>query len=593
MMYPSWLLAIPVVLLLLWLAWRRPNRQRLTWRLLASAVAGLSLVLLMFPPAMKQANSPGTAILLTEGYEADTLSALLQKLKAKPQIYTYKTAADKGETINSLVELHQRQPGLQTVHLLGYGLQEEELKQVKHLQLQPHLTPAPAGVYSVRWPSSIKLGETIEVAGKYKAGPQSIKLYLHAAGKAQDSVELSADSSHTFRLRYTPKAQGRYTYTLLANTDTLGQVPVQVEPQQELGVLLLASSPNFEFKFLKNHLAELQHRVALRTTISKDMSQSEWFNMSRTDLSRITPKLLQAFDVVITEPQALQQMGAAERNALQRAVSEEGLGVLTIAAAPVTNRSTAFFTDFSGKRVSQQSSRSTRVRWTSEATASITAAPYTLNNAETITGLVAEQGGNVLAGAKRAGWGKVALSLVPQTFPWQLEGKPEVYASYWTSLLSAMAKEQVKEKFWQLEKPQVPQPNQPVILAFTDYTSDGASVPTASVTSIADSISIHLPLAQHPHQPEKYNASFWPRRSGWHKAEIAGTEPYFFFVQDTSDWKFESIASRRAATQAFAAQQSIKPAEASITYKEEPLPLIWFFILFALSSGFLWLEEKF
>lgn len=593
MMYLPWLIAIPVVLLLLWLSWRRPNRQRLTWRRLASAVAGLSLVLLVFPPATQRAISPGTAILLTEGYEADYLDALLQKLEAKPTVYTYKTASDNGEVINSLVELHQRQPGLQTVHLLGYGLAAEELEQLKHLQLQPHLTPFPTGVQSVSWPQTIKLGEAVEVAGKYKAGPQSIKLSLHAAGKAQDSVELSADSAHTFRLRYTPKQQGRYTYTLLANADTLGQVPLQVNAPQELGVLLLASSPNFEFKFLKNHLAELQHRVALRTTISKGMSQSEWLNMPRTDLSRTTPKLLQAFDVVITEPQALQQLSAAERNALQRAVSEEGLGVLTIAAAPVVDRSTAFFTDFSGSRVSQQSTRSTRASWTSEATASITAAPYTLNSAEAITSLVTEQEGNLLAGAKRAGWGKVALSLVPQTFPWQLEGKPEVYASYWTSLLSAMAKEQVQEKFWEVAQPQVPQPNKPVILSFTDYTSDGASVPTASLTSIADSISINLPLAQHPHQPEKYNGTLWPRHSGWHKAEVAGAEPYFFFVQDTSDWKFESIASRRAATQAFAAQQRINPAEASITYKEEPLPLIWFFVLFVLSSGFLWLEEKF
>ncbi|SFG71522.1 hypothetical protein SAMN05421739_103382 [Pontibacter chinhatensis] len=592
-MYLPWLIAIPVVLLLLWLAWRRPNRQRLAWRLQASAVAGLSLVLLVFPPATQQAISPGMAILLTQGYEPDTLSVLLQKLEAKPTVYTYKTASDKAETINSLTELHQRQPGLQTVHLLGYGLEEEEVAQLKDLQLKSHLTPTPAGVHSVRWPSSIKLGEAVEVAGKYKAGPESIKLYLHAAGQAQNSITLSADTVHTFRLRYTPKTQGRYTYTLLANTDTLGQVPVQVEPQQELGVLLLASSPNFEFKFLKNHLAELQHRVALRTTISKDLSQSEWLNMPRADLSRITPKLLQDFDVVITEPQALQRMSAAERNALQRAVSEEGLGVLTVAAAPVADRSTSFFTSFSGKRVSQQSSRSTRASWASEATASITAAPYTLNNTEATASLVAEQGEQVLVGAKRAGWGKVALSLVPQTFPWQLEGKPEVYASYWTSLLSAMAKEQVQEKFWEVAQPQVPQPNKPVILSFTDYTSDGVTVPTASVTSITDSININLPLAQHLHQPEKYNATFWPRRSGWHKAEVAGAEPYFFFVQDTSDWEFESIASRSAATQAFAAQQSIKPAEASVTYKEEPLPLIWFFILFALSSGFLWLEEKF
>ncbi|WP_276498554.1 hypothetical protein [Pontibacter litorisediminis] len=591
MMQLTWLIAIPVVLLLLWLAWRRTNRQRLPWRLLASAVAGVSLVLLVFPPVTQQAISPGTAILLTKGFETDSLDAMLQRLEAKPTVYTYKTTSDKGEAIHSLLELQQRQPGLQTVHLLGYGLEEEELEQLKHLQLLPHLTRAPAGVQAVSWPASIKLGEAVEVAGKYESAAASIKLYLHAAGKAQDSVELAADSTHTFRLRYTPKVPGRYTYTLLANTDTLGQVPVQVEPPQELGVLLLASSPNFEFKFLKNHLAELQHRVALRTTISKDLSQSEWLNMPRTDLRRITPKLLQRFDVVITEPEALQNISAAERDALQKAVTENGLGVLTIATAPATHRNTAFFTNFRSSRVSQQSTRSARASWAGATEVTLTAAPYALADAAALTALVEEQGNSLLAGAKTAGWGKVAMSLVPQTFPWQLEGKPEIYASYWASLLSAVAREQVQERFWQVVQPQMPQPGKPVILTFTDYASEGA-VPTAAVTSTADTTSINLPLAQHTHQPEKYSGTFWPHSSGWHKVESPNAKPYFFFVQDTVDWAFESIATRRAATQAFAAQQHISPAEASVAYKEEPLPLLWFFVLFVLSSAFLWLEEK-
>lgn len=242
MLYLNWLLAIPVVLLLLWLAWRRPNRQRLPWRLLASAVAGISLVLLVFPPVTKQAINPSTAILLTEGYDADSLEALLQEQEAKPQVYRYKTAAEDGaETLASLHNLRQKQPGLQTVHLLGHGLEEQELQQLQNLQIQLHLTKNPGGVQGLNWLQSIKLGEAVKVAGKYKRENNPTKLYLHAAGKAQDSVTLKADSTYTFNLRYTPKQQGRFFYTLTAKSgeqvDTLGQVPVQVEPTQELGMI--------------------------------------------------------------------------------------------------------------------------------------------------------------------------------------------------------------------------------------------------------------------------------------------------------------------------------------------------------------------
>ncbi|GHA65548.1 hypothetical protein [Pontibacter akesuensis] len=599
MTYLPWLIALPVILLLLWLAWRRPNRQRLSWRLLASAVASISLVLLVFPPATQQAISPGTAILLTEGYNSDTLDALLQELDAKPQVYTYNTSSNADALpLASLHNLRQQQPGLQTLHLLGYGLEEAELQQLQNLHVLPHLTPAPAGVQIVSWPQRINLGEAVEVTGKYKAaGKNQVKLYLHAGGKAQDSIEVQADSTATFRLRYTPKLSGRFTYTLVSKADeqrdTLGQVPVQVIPQQPLGVLLLASSPNFEFKFLKNHLAQQQHKVALRTSISKDLGQSEWLNMPRTDLSRITSKLLQNFDVVITEPEALQNLSASERNALQQAVTENGLGVLTIASAPPASRTTAFFTGFQTKRLSQQDTRRTRASWATNSTADAMAAPYALVPTTAVKSLVTEQENSFLAGVKRAGWGKVAISFVPQTFPWQLEGKDATYASYWASLLSAVAKEEVRERFWQVTQPQAPHPSKPVILAFTDYTlAANAAVPTATVTSLTDSASINLPLAQNLHQPEQFSGTFWPRRSGWHQVQTAGAAPFYFFVQDSAAWEFESIAARKAAVESFVAQQSINPADTAVAFKDEPMSLIWFFLLFVLSSGFLWLEEK-
>lgn len=451
--YIPWLLAAFVVLLLLWLAWRRPNRQRLVCRLLASAVAGLSLVLLVFPPTTNQPISPGTAILLTEGYDADTLRLLLQESTAEPLLYSYHTTADKATAVPDLYTLQQQQPGLIKVHLLGYGLHQQELQVLEGMQVQPHLSAAPAGIAAVHWPERISLGESVEVTGTYiNPAKADIWLYLQATGQAQDSVEVAAGDTAAFKLRYTPKQTGQAIYTLsqksAAGTDTLGRVPVLVKPVKELGVLLLASSPLFEFRFLKNHLAGLQHRVALRTTISKDIiSQSEWLNMPRTNLDRLTPKLLQQFDLVITEPQALQNLSAGERASLQRAVTEDGLGVLTITNAPATHHSTAFFTSFQTKRIAQQDSRSTRASWDHNVTATATAAPFTLVNSTAVSGLVAEEDDQFLAGAKQEGWGKVALSLVPQTFPWQLEGKEEIYASYWANLLTAVAKQEVQESF--------------------------------------------------------------------------------------------------------------------------------------------------
>mgnify|MGYP005751645145 CR=1 FL=1 len=586
-------------LLLGWLAWRRPDRRRLVWRLLASVVAGTSLVLLLFPPTYKRALDPSTAILLTKGYETDSLDALLQKLKPMPLVYTYQAEAPKSTAIPDMYTFREEHPQIRTVHVLGYGLGEQELQAMQDVKLVPHLSGMPAGIVSITWPENVTLGKTVTVAGRYTSAASEEKtLYLRAAGQAQDSVTLKDAGQHTFQLRYTPKQEGRYTYTLFARSgekiDTLGQVPVQVNPAVKPAALLVSSFPLFEFKFLKNHLGQLQHKVALRSTVSKGVYQSEWLNMSQTDLSRITPKLLQQFDVVITEPQALQELSSPERTALQRAVTEDGLGILTIAGEQMGNRTTAFFTNFQSKRLSQQESRNARANWTNGITSSaIPVSPYTLVSGETVTGLIEEQSNYLLAAGRKAGWGTVAMSVVPQTFSWQLEGKQSTYASYWAHLLSSVAKQEVQEKLWQLAKPQVPQIHQPVTLKLTDYTLTGASqMPAATVRSVADTTHTGIALQQGVHQPEVYEGTFWPRHTGWHVVESQDVEPFYFLVQDSAAWPHQAVQAKQEATRRFARQQPKAETTQASAYAEEQVPVIWFFLLFVLSCGYLWLEEK-
>lgn len=599
MNYLPWLLAVLVALLLMWLAWRRRNRQRLVWRLLASAVAGVSLILLLFPPIYQHPVNPSTAVLLTDGFSTDTLESLLEQQQAAPLLFSYGTEASDATPISDLYTWRQEHPNLAKVHVLGYGLEEQELEALKSIQLVPHFSAVPPGVTAVHWPASIKSGEAIEIAGRYIAdSSQATWLYLQAAGQKQDSTQVKGTGSHTFKLKYTPKQQGRFTYHILSRsgdkTDTLGTVPVQVEPVQELGILLLASSPIFEFKFLKNHLAEQQHRVAMQTKVSKDIHQDEWVNMPKVNLNRITPKLLQQFDVVITEPQALQELPPTERAALERAVTEEGLGVLTVATEPINNRSTAFFTSFQTRNLPQQQTRNTQITWAGRASETTTAPPYTLVNTTAVTGIVEEQGKAFLAGVKKAGWGKVGITMVPQTFPWILEGKEQIYASYWAHMLTAVAKPEVQEKFWQLTSPQVPQPTKPASLTYTDYASGFASnaVPTATISSTTDSTRIVTPLQQNPLQPEQFIGTFWPHRSGWFKVETPDAPPYYFYVQDSTDWAFANVQEKIKTTQAHAATQNITSAHGAVTYEEKQVPAIWFFALFVISSGFLWLEEK-
>ncbi len=594
-----WLSAVVLALLLAWLAWRRPNRQRLFWRVAASVVAGIALSLMLFPPTVQRAIDPGTAILLSEGYNRDTLEALLERSAAAPILVSYKTAASAAEQISDLYTFRQQHPAVQTVHLLGYGLDEQELQVLAGVRLILHLTSQQESIMALQWPERIKLGDAVTVSGQFRnAASEESQLYLQAAGQAQDSVGLASDSTSAFRLRFVPKQAGRYTYRIVSSKagqpDTLGSIPVQVAQPDKLRVLFLASAPMPEFKFLKTNLAQMQHQVALRTTVSRGVYQSEWLNMPQTSLDRLTPALLAQFDVLVTEPQLLQTISSAERASLQRAVSETGLGVLTIVGAQPANRSTAFFTSFGTRRVGQQEARAARAVWGEGSAAEVTALPLIFVKDDAVTGIVAEQE-QLLAARKRAGWGSVAVTAIPQTFMWLLEGKQATYSSYWANMLSAIAKKEAPDKFWKMTSPKVPKLNQPLVLTYTDYSYEAlAEVPEATIVSLADTTATGIALSQNPLQPEQFTGTFWPIKTGWHRVQAsdATAASLEIYVQDTTAWTFAAIQGRRQATQAFVSRQTGVPSNTPAVYTEEQFPLFWFFALFVLSSGFLWLEEK-
>jgi len=139
--------AFPVALLLLWLAWKRPNRGRLFLRLLASVDAVLSLVFLALPPHRTVSITPTEAILLTSGYHPDTMQQIQKQLRAQVKIFSYGNTAADYQIINSLSEIKQDYPQVKRLHVLGNGLDEAALKGSDSLNLVPHLNALPTRHY--------------------------------------------------------------------------------------------------------------------------------------------------------------------------------------------------------------------------------------------------------------------------------------------------------------------------------------------------------------------------------------------------------------------------------------------------------------
>ena len=598
-MLPSLLLVLSALLTiwLVWAAFQRPDRRRVYGRVGASVVAVGALLLTVFPPSISQKINPTEAILLTEGFSADTLRQLIKRKEERPLLFSYQQPAEEAVVVNNLDWWRQENPQIRKVHVLGYGLPGYALSALDSIEAVPHLSPLPEGLTFIDWTRKVNLGETLRLSGRYRTPTQGdVKLVLSLPGLRLDSLVLAKgkEQERTFQLRHRPKQAGRFLYQLRmeqGNSSREEVVPVEVKTPEPLEVLILSSFPSFEIKFIKNTLSGQQHGVALRTLISKGKFQTEWANMPETSLSRFSPTLLRQFDLLLCDTQSLLALSGTETRALEQAIATEGLGLLAWPDALPLNRNLGLFRDFSLQKVSARDSRPVLVQWgeSNRASTLISALPFAFPSSEALRSLVNEADGSVLVARQTRGWGQVALTLLTDTYRWSLEGKSQEYEAFWSYLIQTMGKRQAPDQQWELSL--LPIVHQPLALQLSTLTPP-TDFPKAEVSLNGSGRPVAVSFRQDPSWAERFQTTFWPDSTGWHAIRTAQGTPEWFYVFGSEDWKTVRQAGWRETTLAKTTLKAGELTTQAAIYSRKEMPAIWFFLLFLFSSGFLWLEEK-
>ncbi|MDB5236632.1 MAG: hypothetical protein JWR44_3625, partial [Hymenobacter sp.] len=426
------------------LAWRRPRRRQRGPRALAGLVAAMALWFIAFPPLHRLPSAKAEAILLTDGYQPDTLRQLLRRVGAGTPVWHYGTTATpaKARALASLLNLAEQRPALRRVHILGQGLPADELPLLANLTVKYHPGAPFSGFKSAFWNSKVVLSERLQVEGTM-ALPKSegaAWVCLRAAGAVRDSVAVSAGGG-PFRLGYQPKTAGLALGQLLLRRAgkmlAAEPVPFEVTTLALPAVLLLTATPSFEFKYLKNHLAEAHYPVALRTTVSRGLVQTDFVNQPAVGLGRLTPALLARYSVLIVDAATLAAFAPAEAQALQAALSAGRLGVVVVADAAPLPRNAPARADFAVQPRSAAQSVPNLLVWTDAPGSARAALPAQLAPAPNLRALVTGPGGALAVAQRRVGLGFAVVSVIPETFHWGLQGQSEVYASFWNRLLTA------------------------------------------------------------------------------------------------------------------------------------------------------------
>lgn len=591
---PSSLLLAGTCLLLglglLAVALRRADRRRLALRALASLAAPLALWLTAHPPLRQLPAARAEAIVLTPGYQPDTLRQLLRRLGTGTPVWAYGTPPPaRAKALGSLLHLGEQRPALRRLHLLGEGLPASDLPALGRVAVVRHAGPAPSGLQAANWPQQLTLGQRFEVEGAVAASTSPAWVSLRADGAGRDSVRVPSGGS--FRLRYQPKAAGLARYELVlrraGSPAVMEPIPLEISTQSLPPVLLLAAVPGFEFKFLKNSLAATGRAVALRTTVSRGLVQTEFLNQPAQALDHLTPALLARYAVVVADATTLASLPTGESQALRTAVSQGRLGLVLLADAAPLPTAVPARAAFAVQPLPVAGAVPQALSWP-DAPAPVRALlPARLRTSAALRPLITGPGAALVAAGQRYGLGTVVISVVPETFRWALQGQAAAYASYWSQLLGAAAPPPAPVATWQVLG-RWPRPQQPLTLRLVGALP--ASLPT--VQPLAAGPAVQLPLAQDTRLPEWSTAQYWPARAGWHQLRGPGRTLHSFYVYDSAAWRGPELLARQQALAERNTQVGAVAAPAATTTVQQPWPAGWFFGLFLLAAGFLWLEEK-
>ncbi|GAA4328627.1 hypothetical protein GCM10023149_32760 [Mucilaginibacter gynuensis] len=570
-----------------WWELARANRSRLLLRGISVllAIAALACIALPISYNGDKTISGNDAVLLTDGFDADSLSrfnglkiytADSSLHKKYPQAKLISTPADLAGT------------GISQLHITGFGLEEDELKQLNGVPLKFHPQSAPQGITTISWNAQLHEGGELRVQGSYKnTSAQKIKLVLKGLSTGLDSGIVQPNTIATFDLKTRPKHIGRSAYTLLAiGKDTLEQeaIPVEIKPVKPLKILMLASAPDFETRFLKNWLTQNGYAVACRSAISKDKFNSEYINIDQLPLGSISATLLQKFDAVIGDQATLKTLKPVESAVLKQEVTQHGLGI--IIRADSAGRSSSWLQQnfvveiLPGKEIAT----AFNLQGSTAKTAKLNF-DRTVLRTQTSTQILVDDGqAHPVAATAIAGTGRLVYTTLNNTFNWMLAGNTADYTAYWSLLISNAARKAPVAQHWEVVSP-LAVLNKPALLRLNGTFNAENSISINGIKS---------PPRQDELLPFEQVFAYYPESEGWQPATQQNGVTQWWYAYKKDSWPALHAAEKIALTNSYIATHNnlVTVTKQIHSLQQIEVPKLYFYMLLFAACTFLWIEQK-
>jgi hypothetical protein len=311
----------------------------------------------------------------------------------------------------------------------------------------------------------------------------------------------------------------------------------------------------------------------------------------------LTSVLLARFDVLVATEEALRSLGGDERAALEAAIRTAGLGLLVV-GEPIAGTVATPLTPWQitpAANDAESMVRATRVRLVGGRTwpEPLEVWVATWSEHPLMRALLRDPQGDVLAALEPLGSGRVARSLVAESWRWRLTGQTADYAALWHDVLAAVARQEVPRGQWRLVPAGgVITAGQPVDVT---WLGDAENAPPFARLRDGDGSEVAiLRLRQLGDQPGEAAARWWPAQPGWHRLENETGQGIDLHVSPPSEWPgLERAMCRDATRELVRATAELRPAEPVTDAPNDRRQWRWgAWVVFVIALGALWWRER-
>ncbi len=563
-------LAVMLLLLFGWLEWQRPLRYRVL-RLMALIFAVASLALMILHPAVPTVFSPKPILLLTPGYEKSKADSLIQQYDL--QLYRLAEADPfQGAAVLSWGEISSQAERIQFV--VGDGL-PPFMKSQRDLHFDFISGKPEVGI--TRWNvGKAMVNRSVTITGELSMDGQSM-VVLKGPGGPEDSV--AVQDAQPFTLHFKPKNAGKYLYIVDVRNKTNPEqetFPVVVHPERKINILVSLTFPTFETRQLKSYLSDKGHALSVRYEVSRKVFRTEFINADRSNLTVLTPQLLQAMDVLIATPATLEGLSMTEWNSLKEA-TYNGLGLILLldGPLPLPARTRALIpAEFNPM---EKDTVDLTFPWSGRSK-TVKAPALQMAKGQHMEVLQTDHEGSPLTGYAFSGSGKIGFQLLPATYRLALEGQLEDYSNLWVPLFDAVAREASKPFDITLASSPPYYPDEPIRVdvvsadGVPELSSDGIPVPLEEDLVIND-VWHGVVVAD----------------EGWHTLMTQDSSVLPYFISRRPAWHATRAEYQKQINKGFGPRKESGLQSQKVYSEISPL---LFFLTFLLSAGFLWLAPK-